>query len=502
MIGKRIKLAIKGILFTVVTLTAVFAVNDFLTPKSFYNEMWSHSSTFVDFYKLEKNSVDVLFMGSSHAATSFNPQIIYDEYGITSYNLGCPQQSVFTTYYWLKEALKYQSPQVLVLETLTFHKYEDAYVYNYFNCSETSLRKAFDCMKTSPLKVELAKKIKDKDPSQSALSYFLMNIRYHSRWTKLSEPDYSGKALAAHGGVKGYIINDVVNKDAEDYTISTADLDTVTPEPMVKVTNDYLGKIVELCKENDIKLVFVKIPSKESIERYKATKECAEQYGVAFYDFNEETQYKEIGYSAEDLYGHPNYNGAAKITRYLGKVLLNDYGVKPREDSSYEKSGEYYKKRIKNIKLKETTDFREYLKMVNDDRYSVFLFAPLRYSDYIDDDLMELLHELGFKTELNKQDDDSRYYAVKDGGGVIEKLTDDDFSFSGSIRGGKTIYSFTVDTKIMLNSFQTFSMIVDGTEYGERSNGLNIVVYDNEQMAVIDKVKVDTLTKDCAMTHY
>ena len=202
------------------------------------------------------------------------------------------------------------------------------------------------------------------------------------------------------------------------------------------------------------------------------------------------------------MYGHPNYNGAAKITRYLGKVLLNDYGVKPREDSSYEKSGEYYKKRIKNIKLKETTDFREYLKMVNDDRYSVFLFAPLRYSDYIDDDLMELLHELGFKTELNKQDDDSRYYAVKDGGGVIEKLTDDDFSFSGSIRGGKTIYSFTVDTKIMLNSFQTFSMIVDGTEYGERSNGLNIVVYDNEQMAVIDKVKVDTLTKDCAMTHY
>lgn len=502
MIGKRIKLAIKCILFTAFTLMAVLTVNNWITPKSYHNDMWSYSSTFEGFYKLEKNSVDVLFMGSSHAATSFNPQVIYDEYGITSYNLGCPQQSVFTTYYWLREALKYQSPQVLVLETNTFHKYKDAYVYNYFNCSEASLRKAFDSMKFSPLKIELARKIEEVDPSQSALSYFLMNIRYHSRWTNLSESDYSQKALAAHGAMKGYVIVDGSQKDAEDVTFSTEDLDSVNAEPMAEVTEDYLGKIVELCKQKNIKLVFAKIPSLEPIGRYKAVEEFAKQYSIPFYDFNEETKYKEAGYSAEDLYGHLNYNGAAKISRYLGERFLNDYGVKPREDRSFEKSGEYYRNRLKNIRLKEATDVREYLKLANDDRYSIFLFAPLRYSDYIDDGIMKLLYELGFKTDLSKQDEDSHYCAIKDAGEVIEKFTDDDFNFYGSIRGGKTIYSFTVNTGIMLDAYQTFSMNIGGTECGERSNGLIIAVYDNEQMTIIDRVKVDTTTKECTLTHY
>ncbi len=502
MYGKRIKLAIKGILFAAVTLAAVWKVNEWIMPQSLYNELWSHSSTFDDFYKLEKDSVDVLFMGSSHGATSFNPQIIYDEYGITSYNLSCPQQSVFTTYYWLREALKYQSPKVLVLETNTFHKYTDAYVYNYFNCSETSLRKAFDVMKPSLLKMELAQKIEEKDPSQSWLSYFLMNIRYHNRWTNLGEFDYSKSALSEHGAAKGFIINSGSNKDGKDSFFTTENLDSVTAEPMVDVTEDYLGKIVDLCKENEIELIFVKIPSAEIIERYKSTKECAEQYGIPFYDFNEETRYKEIGYSAEYLYGHPNYIGAEKITEFIGELLLNTYHIEPREDSSYIKSGAYYKNRIKNIKLTETSEIRDYLGMINDDRYTVFLFAPLRYSTYIDDALMEQIRGLGLKTDLQHQDGDRHYCAVKDADGIIEKYTNKDFSFSGSVRGGKTIYNFAINTANMMESFQTFSMVIDGTECGERANGLNIVVYDNEQMAIIDKVKVDTTAEGCPMTHY
>lgn len=502
MYGKRIKLAIKGILFAAVTLAAVWKVNEWITPKSFYNELWSHSSTFDDFYKLEKDSVDVLFIGSSHAMTSFNPQVLYNEYGITSYNLASPQQSVFTTYYWLREALKYQSPKVLVLETNTFHKYTDAYVYNYFNCSETSLRKAFDVMKPSPLKMELARKIEEKDPSQSWLSYFLMNIRYHSRWTDLGEFDYSKRALSEHGAVKGFIINSGSNKDGKDTFFTTGNLDSVTAEPMVEVTQDYLGKIADLCKENGIELIFVKIPSAESIERYKATKECADRYGVPFYDFNEEARYKEIGYSANDLYGHPNYIGAEKITRFMGELLLNTYHIGSREDSSYLKSGAYYENRIKNIKLTETSEIRDYLGMINDDRYTVFLFAPLQYSTYIDDALMEQIRGLGFKTDLQNQDEDRHYCAVKDADGIIEKCTNEDFSFSGSVRGGKTIYKFAINTANMMESFQTFSMVIDGTECGERANGLNIVVYDNEQRAIIDKVKVDTTAEGCPMTHY
>lgn len=65
---------------------------------------------------MQKDTVDVLFLGSSHGVTSFLPQELYNQYGITGYNLGCEQQGMVTSYYWLKEALRYQSPKAVVLD--------------------------------------------------------------------------------------------------------------------------------------------------------------------------------------------------------------------------------------------------------------------------------------------------------------------------------------------------------------------------------------------------
>lgn len=74
----RILLGIKCTIFIALTLTCVFTVNRWLMPKYYYNESWPTTNTYQDFYKLNKNSVEVLFFGSSHAVSSFNPQVIYD----------------------------------------------------------------------------------------------------------------------------------------------------------------------------------------------------------------------------------------------------------------------------------------------------------------------------------------------------------------------------------------------------------------------------------------
>ena len=179
----KAKLFIKFISFVLVTCLCVSVVNEWLKPQYYYNDVWPSTNTFKDFYKLEKNSVDVLFFGSSHAVSSLNPQVIYDTYGITSYNLGSEQQSLVVTYYWLREALKYQSPKAVVIDTYMIHKFSDAYVYNDMNCSEAAVRKAMDNMRLSPLKWEAAQTIAKTDPTQDSLSYIFPNIRYHSRWT-------------------------------------------------------------------------------------------------------------------------------------------------------------------------------------------------------------------------------------------------------------------------------------------------------------------------------
>ena len=68
------------------------------------------------FYELPKDSVDLLFVGSSHAIVNFNVGKLYDDYGITSFVFGGAMQPMWNSYYALKEALKTQKPKLIVLE--------------------------------------------------------------------------------------------------------------------------------------------------------------------------------------------------------------------------------------------------------------------------------------------------------------------------------------------------------------------------------------------------
>ena len=101
-----------------ILVLVLVGANGILMPKTYINNsVWPSTSKFNQFYDMDKDSVDVLFIGSSVVANAFSPQEIYDSYGIRSYNLASQQQSVFFNYYWLKEALKYQSPKVVVMDT-------------------------------------------------------------------------------------------------------------------------------------------------------------------------------------------------------------------------------------------------------------------------------------------------------------------------------------------------------------------------------------------------
>ena len=500
---KRLKTAVKFISFTLIACMLVLAVNEWMRPKFYFDGIWSPTNTYKDFYKLDKNSVDVLFLGSSHAITAFNPQVIYDNYGITSYNLSSEQQSILISYYWLEEALKYQSPKVVVLDAFTLHKYTEVYVYNDLNCAEGAIRKAMDNMRFSPLKIRAAKEIAKIDPTQDALSFFLLNIRYHSRWTDLSESDYYDSAFVNHGGIKGYNIIGGFDPGADDVTLNVSDLSEVEAEPMIGIADEYLGRIVEVCKENNIQLILTNTPYAESLQRYKSVAEYAADHDIPYYDFNEETLYNEIGYSAsENLLYHPNYLGAEKISDYMGKILSEEYGITPRIDDSFVKTKENYEHKVNNLKLKETEDIYEYLDMLKNDDYSIFIFAPCDYSEFLDDEMAAKIQALGFTADLRNAEAGTHYFGINDKGNIREEFTDEDFAITGSFRKGYGKYSCTVDTSLMVSAFHTYSMQIDGVDCGNNFPGINIVVYDNEEKTIIDKVNVNTATEELRIIRY
>ena len=95
---KHCTFAIRVVIFALLSCVVITLVNYVITPKKYIEDLWPTTTTFKGFYKMDRDSIDVLFLGSSHAAAAFNPQVIYDKYGITSYNLASEQQNLVVSY--------------------------------------------------------------------------------------------------------------------------------------------------------------------------------------------------------------------------------------------------------------------------------------------------------------------------------------------------------------------------------------------------------------------
>jgi hypothetical protein len=326
---KHAGFAIRVACFVLLTGFIVSIVNYILSPKKYYDDEWPTTATYKGFYQMQKDTIDVLFLGSSHAASSFNPQEVYNSYGIKSYNIGCEGQSVLVSYYWLKEAIKYQSPKFVVFDTFMLFDHNDD---NPLNSSEACTRMAIDAMNMSTVKLNAANDICKYDNSQSFYSYIFKNIRFHSRWTMLKEQDFNYKNLEKHYELKGYTV--LTHRIGNPYYEPNSESDYVSCgyEEMLPLMEMYLDKIVDLCNENNISLILVKTPIyKWESERHNTLERYASEKGIYFYDFNDIQVYEDSGLvyldDMSDNDGHSNIWGAQKMSTYIAGLLYNSFGL-------------------------------------------------------------------------------------------------------------------------------------------------------------------------------
>ena len=80
-------------------------------------------NSYVGIQKEQKDSIDMLVLGDSESMTSISPMELWKSVGITSYICGQSGQRISESYYMLKHALDYQSPQVVLLETNMLFRY-------------------------------------------------------------------------------------------------------------------------------------------------------------------------------------------------------------------------------------------------------------------------------------------------------------------------------------------------------------------------------------------
>lgn len=294
-----------------------------------------------EYYK-ETTDHDVIFIGDCEVYENFSPITLWEEYGITSYIRGSAQQLIWQSYYLLEETLKYEKPEVVVFNVLSM-KYNEPQ-------REAYNRMTLDGMRWSMSKVKDIRASMMED--ENFIEYVIPLLRYHSRWNELTEEDWKylfHRDKVSHNGY--YMRVDVkpagtfpADKKLGNYQFGDN-------------AYEYLDKITTLCKGNDIQLILIKAPSvyPSWYEQWdQQMVEYAEKNQIRYINFLDLQEEMGLDFQTDTYDGglHLNLAGAEKASKYLGKLLKEDYGLADhREDGKLaevwkEKQDFYYQMKV------------------------------------------------------------------------------------------------------------------------------------------------------------
>lgn len=266
------------------------------------------------FAALEPDSVDTVFIGTSHQFCSIDADLLYEEYHINSFMLATSAQTVPMSYYAAMEAIELQHPEKIVFEVL--------YCTNDFRTVTPEMSHTFfDGM---PMCKARKMAIDDLIEPKQRIYYYLNFGRYHSRWKNLTQDDFQVPAASPRG---------TFYSEKVAYNQSIPVIPREGKEEMTEEMFLYFEKLVELCRENNVKLILYAAPfnalyddesMREDLFRrqriFNWIGDYAMQEDIPFHNLFYELD--EIGLDGERDFmdtQHLNCYGQEKLTRYMAE---------------------------------------------------------------------------------------------------------------------------------------------------------------------------------------
>ncbi len=351
---------LKFTIFMFIVFGLIIKLGELFTPKWTNGENQGQIYTIKGFYEMPKNSIDILFMGDSSIYKSVSPMQIYENLGIKSYNYSVSSARLYMMYYQLQDVLKYQKPKVLFVDTLTFF-YDTKEI-------ESERRKSFDYLKFSSIKEKMIHDDVFESSFDDKVSYYFPLLRYHSRWNEIRPKDIADLTKSHYSINKGFVMTSGVQPNTSGYDYMIPNNRKVEMQDYVK---KYFYQIVDLCKEENIDLVFLGIPDKRAwnYESSVLMNELAKETNTKFFDLNDKDKYPvDWNIDSEDGGMHFNISGAIKITDYVSKYIDDNYNFsncrKEKECENYEKDLKVYNKRKRDALRQLNRNIEEYDKTI------------------------------------------------------------------------------------------------------------------------------------------
>lgn len=318
------------VLFSIGNAVLSFVLRPFSGPGK---EMWDGLNA--------KDNLDMVFVGSSQCMCDINPEIVQENTGLISYNMGTNMQSIQSSYIAIKEAVNRKNVGTVVLlidpETMEMKRSDN------FRAEQCFMRNLSD---TLPIYTRFRTTLEfmcseDFFAKPYSISYLVPWT--YDRTSNISlnlKEKINGQILdtEGHRDENGYSPSDVVYsidveqtraEDAMKWSLEAGDLHVLSPN---RDNLDTLEDIAQFCHEKNVTLYVVTVPALNTFTYYdyfayveftEAIKETLLKYGLTYYDFNliKEEYFDTIYVPNYRDIGHMNNDGSTAFSGVMGTFL-------------------------------------------------------------------------------------------------------------------------------------------------------------------------------------
>ena len=280
------------------------------------------------FYDEPKNSIDIIYIGSSSVHHQFNPLLAYDLYGFTTYLLSTGNQPFTLVKYLIEESEKTQDPDLYIIDLA---RLQDDFVEDF---SEEWSRAVIDSMKYSKTRLNAINDLLkfSKISRNDYINYYFNFFLYHNSWKNIGIDNFNLRP----NKYKGYFFDDPA-------TTINPQLDYVWTDESYELPDSNKQVLLDLIKyieNNHINVLFV-IPKstfwEPGYQWLNSAVSIIQKHNLDIINLN---LLENLNiYFDTDFYdaNHLNVYGATKYTIYLSNYLKENYILKNHKgDEKYD----------------------------------------------------------------------------------------------------------------------------------------------------------------------
>ena len=294
--------------------------------------LWSQQR-FEDFYALPEGWLDMVFLGSSHSFTTFDPNQFEGRFN--AFQLGMPLQTPDSSFFTLLEVYSYQRPDIVVMElywNVMRNDFEAGQIDTFFRVLRSEELRQRYIEEVLPLNERVMYEIEAIRHQAAAFAFANAWIRNFVRDSELFYEEGFVEDLPQ--GIEyyrslGYVYSNLVMTQTEFnrlYRTPARRLNfTIAPRQ-----RHFLEEMVRLTEYHGSQLVFVTAPisnvSFANILDYddihREISSFAEYHGIPYLDFH--LRNIELGLFDDDMFrdhGHLNHRGAMVAGEYFMQWL-------------------------------------------------------------------------------------------------------------------------------------------------------------------------------------